>query len=255
MTSSRRACGSSPSSARAFIKYAKDNKYLKQGESLEGDDAREGLTAILSLKVPEPQFEGQTKMKLGNSEIKGIVESIVYEKLTDFFLETPKVAEICIGKAVLAAQAREAARKARELTRRKGLLEGFNLPGKLADCQERDPAKSELFIVEGPSAGGSAKQGRRREFQAILPLRGKILNVEKARMDQMLKNEEIRTLITAIGAGSGEELNLEKVRSHKNRTMADTDVGGQHITTLLLTLFFRYIRPLIDAGVVYIAQP
>ncbi|TLZ97422.1 MAG: DNA topoisomerase IV subunit B, partial [Methanobacteriota archaeon] len=197
--------------ARAFIKYAKDNKYVKTGEGLEGDDVREGLTAILSLKIPEPQFEGQTKMKLGNSEVKGIVESIVYEKLTDFFNETPKVAEICIGKAVLAAQAREAARKARELTRRKGLLEGFNLPGKLADCQERDPAKSELFIVEGPSAGGSAKQGRRREFQAILPLRGKILNVEKARMDQMLKNEEIRTLITAIGAGIGEEFNLEKI--------------------------------------------
>ena len=241
--------------ARACIKYAKDNKYLKQGESLEGDDVREGLTAILNLKIPEPQFEGQTKMKLGNSEVKGIVESIVYEKLTDFFNETPKVAEICIGKAVLAAQAREAARKARELTRRKGLLEGFNLPGKLADCQERDPAKSELFIVEGPSAGGSAKQGRRREFQAILPLRGKILNVEKARLDQMLKNEEIRTLITAIGASIADEFDLSKVRYHKIIGMSDADVDGQHITTLLLTLFFRYMRPLIDAGFVYIAQP
>jgi len=241
--------------ARAFNNYAKEHKYLKQGESLEGDDAREGLTAILSVKIPEPQFEGQTKMKLGNSEVKGIVESIVYEKLTEHFLETPKVAEICIGKAVLAAQAREAARKARELTRRKGLLEGFNLPGKLADCQERDPAKSELFIVEGPSAGGSAKQGRRREFQAILPLRGKILNVEKARLDQMLKNEEIRALIIAIGAGVHPEFALPKVRYHKVITMADADVDGQHITTLLLTLFFRYMRPMIDAGYVYIAQP
>ena len=241
--------------ARTFNNYAKEHKYLKQGESLEGDDVREGLTAILSVKIPEPQFEGQTKMKLGNSEVKGIVESAVYEKLTEFFLETPKVAETCIGKAVLASQAREAARKARELTRRKGLLEGFNLPGKLADCQERDPAKAEMFIVEGASAGGSAKQARRREFQAVLPLRGKILNVEKARLDQMLKNEEIRTLITAIGGGIGDEFNLSKVRYHRVVTAADADVDGQHITTLLLTLFFRYMRPLIDAGYAYIAQP
>src|SRR5256886_2142067 len=241
--------------ARAFIKYAKDNKYLKQGESLEGDDVREGLTAILTLKIPEPQFEGQTKMKLGNYEMKGIVESSVYEKLTEFFMETPKVAEICIGKAVLAAQAREAARKARELTRRKGLLEGVNLPGKLSDCQERDPAKSEIFIVEGPSAGGSAKQGRRREFQAILPLRGKILNVAKARLDQLLTNEGIRTLITAIRAGILDQLNPNTVRYHQIITMADADVDGQHITTLLLTLFFRYMRPLLDSGYIYIAQP
>ncbi len=241
--------------ARAFINYARENKYLKEGESLEGDDVREGLTAILSVKIPDPQFEGQTKMKLGNSEVKGIVESGMYEKLTEFFLENPKVAEVCIQKAVLAAQAREAARKARELTRRKGLLDGFNLPGKLADCQERDPAKSELFIVEGNSAGGSCKQGRRREFQAVLPLRGKILNVEKARLDQMLKNEGIRTLIQAIGAGVGDEFDVSKVRYHRVITAADADVDGQHITTLLLTLFFRYMRPMLDAGYVYISQP
>jgi len=241
--------------ARAMNSHAKQKKWLKNGENLEGEDVREGLTAILSVKLPEPQFEGQTKMKLGNSEVKGIVDSAVYEKLGDFLLENPKVAETILGKAVLASQAREAARKARELTRRKGLLEGFGLPGKLADCQEKDPAKSELYIVEGPSAGGSAKQGRQREFQAILPLRGKILNVEKARLDQMLGNEEIRALITAIGASVGEEFNLAKARYHHIITMADADVDGQHITTLLLTLFFRYMRPLIDAGYVYIAQP
>ncbi len=241
--------------ARGMNNYAKSNKYLKNGESLEGDDIREGITAILSVKLPEPQFEGQTKMKLGNSDMKGIVDSAVYEKLTEFLLENPRVAEATIQKAVLASQARDAARKARELARRKGLLEGFNLPGKLADCQERDPAKSELFIVEGPSAGGSAKQGRRREFQAILPLKGKILNVEKARMDQMLKNEEIRAIITAIGGGVHPEFKLEKVRYHHVITASDADVDGQHITTLLLTLFFRYMQPLIDAGFVYIAQP
>ena len=241
--------------ARSLNNYAKGNKYVKSGESLDGDDCREGLTAILSIKIPEPQFEGQTKMKLGNSEMKGIVDSGVYEKLMEFLNETPKAAETILQKAVLAAQAREAARKARELTRRKGLLEGFNLPGKLADCQERDPAKSEIFVVEGPSAGGSAKAGRKREFQAILPLKGKILNVEKARLDQMLKNEEIRALITAIGAGVQPEFVLEKVRYHKIVTMADADVDGQHITTLLLTLFFRYMKPMIDAGYVYIAQP
>src|SRR3990170_626170 len=241
--------------ARSLNNYAKGNKYVKSGESLDGDDCREGLTAILSIKIPEPQFEGQTKMKLGNSEMKGIVDSGVYEKLMEFLNETPKAAETILQKAVLAAQAREAGGRARELPRRKGLLEGFNLPGRLADCQERDPAKSEIFVVEGPSAGGSAKAGRKREFQAILPLKGKILNVEKARLDQMLKNEEIRTLIIAIGAGVHPEFVLAKVRYHKVVTMADADVDGQHITTLLLTLFFRYMKPMIDAGYVYIAQP
>ena len=241
---------------RAMNNHARKMKFLKEGQdALEGDDVREGLTAILSIKIPEPQFEGQTKTKLGNSEVKGAVDSIVYEKLSEHLMENPKTAEVCLQKTILAAQAREAARKARELTRRKGLLDGFNLPGKLADCQEKDPAKSELYIVEGPSAGGSAKEGRDRAYQAILPLRGKILNVEKASMDQILKNEEIRTLVTAIGAGIDVEFNLARTRYHHVIIMADADVDGQHIRTLLLTLFFRYMPGLINQGYVYIAQP
>ena len=234
------------------------NDYIKKkkiSEKIGGDDSKEGLACVLSLKIQEPQFEGQTKTKLGNSNIKGIVDSIVSESLGTYFEENPSVAKNIIDKVVLAAKARDAARKARELTRRKSALESGSLPGKLSDCQSRDPSLSELFLVEGDSAGGSSRQARMREFQAILPLRGKILNVEKARLDKIFKNNEITTIVSAIGTGIGEEFNIEKARYHKIVIMCDADVDGQHITTLLLTFFYRYMKPLIDAGYLYIAMP
>jgi len=241
---------------RVFNEFLKKSKLAKKiDSSFSGEDVREGITAVLSIKVPQPQFEGQTKTKLGNSEIKGIVESLVNQKLNDYFDEFPDVVDSILEKAVLAARARVAARKARDLTRRKSFLEGSGLPGKLADCSEKDPSLCEVYIVEGDSAGGSAKQGRNREFQAILPLWGKMLNVEKSRVDKVLGNEKLQPIITSIGANIGSEFDSSKVRYHKIIIMADADVDGSHIRTLLLTFFFRYMPELYEKGYIYLAMP
>lgn len=241
---------------RSINNYARENNFLKESDAnFTGDDVREGLTVVLSVKHPNPQFEGQTKTKLGNSEVRGVTDRLFSEHFERFLMENPKVGKRIIDKALLASKARLAAKRAREVTRKKSGLEISNLPGKLADCSSRDPQESELFIVEGDSAGGSAKQGRSRMFQAILPIRGKILNVEKASIDRILANNEIRSLFTAMGTGFGEEFNVEEVRYQKLIIMTDADVDGAHIRTLLLTLLYRYMRPLIEAGYVYVAQP
>jgi len=240
---------------RAMSNYMKANKLLKEGKKISGDDALEGLTAIISLKVPEPQFEGQTKTKLGNSEVKGIVDSIVYDSMTTFLEENPSDAKRVTQKIVNSMEAREAAQKAKDLIRRKSVFESSILPGKLSDCIEKDPEKCEIFIVEGDSAGGSSRQGRDRNFQAILPLRGKILNVEKAPMHRVLTSEEIKALVLSIGAGFGDDFDVNKVRYHKFVIMTDADVDGAHIRTLILTLFYRHFKPLIEKGYLYIAQP
>lgn len=241
---------------RIINDYARKNNIIKDNEdNLSGEDTREGLTVIISIKHPNPQFEGQTKTKLGNSEVRTITDRLFSANFETFLLENPKIARIIIDKGILASRARQAAKRAREMTRKKSGLEIANLPGKLADCSSRDAEKCELFIVEGDSAGGSAKQGRSRMYQAILPIRGKILNVEKATMDRILGNEEIRSLFTAMGTGFGSEFDVSKARYHKLILMTDADVDGAHIRTLLLTLIFRYMRPLLDAGYIYIAQP
>ncbi|HEX3722031.1 MAG TPA: DNA gyrase subunit B, partial [Nitrolancea sp.] len=241
---------------RTINDYARRNGFLKEtDENLSGEDVREGLTAIVSVKLPEPQFEGQTKGKLGNAEVAGQVQSVVNDSLAAFLNENPAIARKIVEKCVYASRAREAARKARELVQRKGSLDTFSLPGKLADCSERDPSRAELYIVEGDSAGGSAKQGRDRRFQAVLPLRGKILNVEKARLDKMLQNEEIRVLVTALGTSIGDQFDASKLRYHRVILMTDADVDGAHIRTLLLTFFFRHLEELITDNRLYIAQP
>jgi DNA gyrase subunit B len=240
---------------RVINDFLKREKYDKKIAQLSGDDTREGLVGIISVKIPDPQFEGQTKMKLGNSEVKGLVESATNESLTRYFEDNPQVVRKILDKCVVSARARMAAKKARDLTRRKNALEGHSLPGKLSDCSERSAELSEIFLVEGDSAGGSAKQGRDRKFQAILPLKGKILNVEKARLEKILSSEEIRVMITAFGAGIGEQFDIEKIRYHKIVIMTDADVDGAHIRTLLLTFFYRYMPDVIRQGMLYIAQP